>query len=178
MQAEAMREFMKALETARDAQCVGCGRCCRKAPCAVASRVFGPVNECPALVYDYEEKRYYCELCRKPGELGERYREELAVGAGCCSALFNTDRENIPPPVPKFLKEVRIDKQFRAFLHQMGRMGPFGMSGDLLWLLVDGTARELGFGEDWKREVFRTIKEERPKSADEFMGELKYDEHV
>ena len=164
------KELHEAFKKAKDAQCVGCGYCCRKAPCAVASRVYGPVTECPGLIYDQTEKRYYCDLCRKPGKIGERYREELAVGAGCCSPLFNTDRDNIPPP--KIEKEVHIDKQFRTFLHQIGRMGPLGMSGDLLWFLVEGMAKELRMGKEWKKEVFRIIREERSEQADEFLGKV------
>jgi hypothetical protein len=162
-------ELIHELKKAKNAKCVGCGYCCRKAPCGVSLRVFGPVTECPALAYNREEKRYYCALCLKPDPIGARYREELYIGEGCCSPLFNTDRENIPPPVPEEFDKIQIDKQFRSFLHQIGN---FGMSGDLLWLLVDGTARELGFGKEWKREVFRVIREERSSITDEFMGEV------
>jgi hypothetical protein len=85
--------------------------------------------------------------------------------------MFNTDRENIPPPPKKNSEEIRLDKQFRAFLHQIGRL-PLGMSGDLLWLLADSTARELGKSSAWKTEVLRVIREERSERADEFMGTL------
>lgn len=164
-------DFFTALEQAKDAQCVGCGYCCRRAPCAAAFRVYGPVTECPALQYDADRKRYFCELCRLPGSIGEKYREELGVGAGCCSALFNTDRENIPEPaVPA--PEPKLDRQLRAFLHAMGRMGPFGPSGDLLWLVVHGAAKELGLGDGWARTCLLAIREERGEKADEFMGEV------
>lgn len=95
MTAEATKTFLREMERAKNASCVGCGWCCKKAPCAVARRVFGAVEECPALIYDYEEERYYCDLCRKPGELGAYYRQELAIGTGCCSPLFNTERDRV-----------------------------------------------------------------------------------
>lgn len=92
------QDFITALEQAKDAQCVGCGYCCRQMQCYLSLEVYGTDTGCPGLIYDFEEKRYYCELCRKPGELGEKYRKALSIGAGCSSPLFNTDRENIPLP--------------------------------------------------------------------------------
>ena len=47
--------------------------------------------------WDESKRRYFCERCLKPGKLGEMYREELYVGAGCCCGL-NSWRQNIPPP--------------------------------------------------------------------------------
>lgn len=79
--------------------CVGCGYCCRKAPCSVAMRIFGnSIKECPALMWD--GSKYFCELCKKDGYLGEKYRKELYIGEGCCSPL-NSDRDNIPAPKKK-----------------------------------------------------------------------------
>lgn len=163
------RTFVEELAKCRDAKCVGCSYCCKKAPCTVAVRVYGPVKECPALFF--EDGRWWCSLCRIQGPLGEGYRQELAIGDGCCSPLFNECRENIPQPVVQAVKP-KLERQLRAFLHSMGRQGPFGPSGDLLWLVVYGAAKELGYGEDWIRACFAAIKEERSSQADEFMGEI------
>lgn len=66
-------------------QCVGCGFCCIKTPCDVARRIYGPISECPKLRWNGE--RYVCELVELPGQLGEDYRKELHIGAGCCAGL-------------------------------------------------------------------------------------------
>jgi len=165
------KEFQDAIKDSHNAQCVGCGYCCRKSPCGVAVRIYGPVRECPALIYDKEQKRYFCKLCQSSDSLGDRYREELSIGVGCCSPLFNQDRKNIPPPKVE-MPPPRIGKQLRAFLHAMGGMGPFGPSGDLLWLVVHSAAKELGEGKEWIQACFAAIKEERRKEADEFMGKV------
>ena len=71
-------------------RCVGCSHCCVKSQCAASQRVYGIVARCPALFY--QGGRYWCRLCYET-----RYREELAIGAGCCCGL-NSWRDNIPPP--------------------------------------------------------------------------------
>ena len=76
--------------------CVGCGFCCRKAPCIASLRLTGGSRECPFLLWD--GKRYWCELCQMSGESGQRYREQLVIGAGCCCPM-NTDRRDIPAPM-------------------------------------------------------------------------------
>jgi hypothetical protein len=150
--------------------CVGCSYCCQKAPCFVARRVYGPVDTCPALKFNTEESRWYCELCTIEGSLGEGYRKELSIGAGCCSGL-NSWRKDIPKPKVE-IKKPKVDKQLRAFFHAVGKMGPFGMSGDLLYLTIHATARELGLGEDWVQECFRVVKEDRSKDCNQFMGKI------
>lgn len=167
-----LSEFNQALKESKNAQCVGCSYCCTKAPCAASVRLYGNgVKECPALLYDEYKGRYYCKLASLPGKIGEEYRNELAIGQGCCSPLFNQYRENIPKPNP--IKKETIGKELRAFLHSMGRMGLFSCSGDLLYLLVHNTAKRLGKGNEWIQACFDAIKEERSKDADEFMGKIK-----
>ena len=166
-----MHEFLEELTKAKDAVCVGCGKCCKTAPCAAAVRVYGNgIRDCPALRYDESDKRYFCSLCEIGGEVGRSFRQELSVGSGCCMPLFNTDRDNIPEP-PKERTKPFIDKQLRAFFHAMGRQ-PFGMSGDAVWLLVHSAAHELGEGKEWIKACFSAIKEERSHMSNEFMGEI------
>jgi hypothetical protein len=163
-------EITEAFVKAKDAECVGCGYCCRKAPCAVANRVYGNgLTECPALSWDEDQKRYFCELCLIPTQMGVDFKKELSVGEGCCSPLFNTERENIRPP--EGFKRPVIDKQLRAMLHCMGK--GLGFSGDALWLLIHATAKELGEDKEWVKACFRALKEERSQFTNDFMGELR-----
>ena len=115
---------MKPIDGIMPKKCVGCGMCCRKAPCSGAVRIYGNVTDCPALEYDGKEKRYFCSLMRLPGKLGKAYREELGAGTGCCSSL-NTDRANIPPPEEK-LTDQPLSPDLQVFLSMLGRqfMGP------------------------------------------------------
>jgi hypothetical protein len=142
--------------------CVGCGACCRKAACAVAVRVHGPVDSCPSLIY--RNKRYHCALCELPGALGERYREELSVGAGCCMSMFNSDRENIPPPAEPMPEKV-MERQCRVLLRHLSRQF---ISGDAFWLAINAASQDLG--EQWKEEALRAVGEERPRMNKDFMG--------
>lgn len=72
--------------------CVGCGYCCKQAPCVLAMIKFdldvcrpdGTVV-CPAL--KSHDNRYWCDFA-------EEHREGLAIGAGCGSSL-NSDRRNM-----------------------------------------------------------------------------------
>jgi hypothetical protein len=75
------------------AACVGCGYCCKAAPCVAAvhrGRVSAD-GECLELVFDGE--RYRCNYILDPPAEGEEWwRRQLCVGAGCCSNL-NSERE-------------------------------------------------------------------------------------
>lgn len=75
--------------------CVGCGHCCQTAQCGTGAAVFGPHKRCPGLVWVGEEQRYRCSLVLE-SETNEKLwwvREDLSIGAGCSSTLFNTKRE-------------------------------------------------------------------------------------
>jgi hypothetical protein len=82
-------------------ECVGSGFCCKKAPCGLAvMRGFEAKHwmeggkGCPALVE--KDGRYWCGLyLQAAGAAKTHIKNELAIGAGCCSSLFNTDRERI-----------------------------------------------------------------------------------
>jgi hypothetical protein len=70
--------------------CVGCGFCCTKAMCVAGISYFGTVIErCPYLIWI--ENKYRCKLVVdkiiNP--------EELYIGDGCSSTLFNDWRTNI-----------------------------------------------------------------------------------
>ena len=71
--------------------CLGCGYCCKKAPCSLAMSKHGAVAPCPSL--RFHDGRYWC------GEVEDAKTEKernfivgnLYIGAGCCSSL-NSDR--------------------------------------------------------------------------------------
>jgi len=72
--------------------CVGCGYCCKKAPCIIGGCNYGTSPPCGGLVWDWEAKRYWCEqVLRATSDYDSIIRDELAIGDGCCSSL-NTDR--------------------------------------------------------------------------------------
>ena len=67
-------------------QCVGCGYCCLKAPCAISVDVYkGKREPCPALYWN--GSMYRCGLAKL-------WTDELAIGAGCSSSL-NTWRQDV-----------------------------------------------------------------------------------
>lgn len=90
-------------------QCIGCGYCCRKAPCGLAygmfTRFFGTdlsdsniaillkkFGGCPFLIWDNTTKKWRCSLYKNaPKILKEEFRCQLAIGRGCCAPL-NTYR--------------------------------------------------------------------------------------
>ena len=75
--------------------CVGCGFCCRKAPCILASSSQPPCSDLVEV-----DGRWRC------GKVQDAHPEarsillaELAIGAGCCSPL-NSDRHRYRPRTP------------------------------------------------------------------------------
>lgn len=87
--------------------CLGCGFCCKQAPCEIAASKhdlsnWGPGKMgCPSLVWKYG--RHWCaEVMKSTGEAREQRERTLAIGAGCCSSL-NSDhllamhREGLTP---------------------------------------------------------------------------------
>lgn len=67
--------------------CVGCGYCCRESQCMIGIVCYGLKDVCPALYYDQHKAKYRCKLV----EVSTQAREQLYIGAGCCSPL-NSDR--------------------------------------------------------------------------------------
>lgn len=156
------------------ADCVGCGYCCMKTICAAGERIYGPVKQCPSLIWDENAKRHYCELVMKPGEIGERYRKELFIGAGCSSSLFNDWRENIQDRTGKTKNEIiQLDKFFKLFLYNLSRQF---VSKEVIYLTVHGTIRDMvkvGTPKEVVDEVVKEINhiltENRASYLDSFM---------
>ena len=156
--------------------CVGCGYCCIQAPCDVSRRVYGSgIRDCPALKWNNE--RYICELCTKD-ILGERYREELFVGKGCCSNLNSWRREVIPRrDQDKPQTGIRsLDPLFQKFLFSLGKEM---ISGDKIYLVLCSLGSMLE--RDGKPEneiksiqnsIIHYLRGNRPSYMDGFMGKL------
>ena len=102
--------------------CVGCGFCCIKTLCAAALRLYGGgVKKCPQLIWNEENKRYFCGLMILPGTLGENYRKELYAGAGCCCNM-NSWRQDVKRRDENIIEtnNVAISPIFQAFLKAYG----------------------------------------------------------
>jgi len=82
--------------------CVGSGYCCKKAPCPLGVQLHGPIAPCPSLVE--KDGRHWCgEILRAPPEEAARLRQDLYVGAGCCSPM-NSDRQRVLLQIAKLSK--------------------------------------------------------------------------
>lgn len=144
--------------------CVNCGFCCRKAPCSAAVRLYGNVTKCPALEYAYG--RYFCSLMKLPGKLGPAYREEIGAGTGCCCGL-NSDRDNIPPPEPPAPEVYHVSKDLEIFLTALAKQF---ISSDAIYLACLEAEQVLD-SPNFRKEVGRIFRGQRPKYQDEFMGD-------
>lgn len=155
------------------ADCLGCGFCCRQGPCGIAART-GTWRKpekggCRSLKWDGEKWR--CVALK----VNPQYYRELAVGAGCSSSLFNTDREKIPTPevIAERYKTVKVEvdwkKAFRALSRAMGRQMT---SSDRIILTAHAMKKDL------PEEEFPVVAEEfthnafqnRNKFTEEMMG--------
>lgn len=80
-------------------ECIGSGYCCKKAPCAFAVARRYPIEHwldggkgCPDL--REIDGRYWCGLyLDAAGPKKKLIKEELAIGAGCCSSMNSTRQE-------------------------------------------------------------------------------------
>ncbi len=71
--------------------CVGCGYCCKKAPCVLGTQEFGMDAPCGGLVHRYG--RFRCRIILEADGLrAKKLMKDLSRGAGCCSPL-HTDRK-------------------------------------------------------------------------------------
>jgi hypothetical protein len=157
--------------------CVGCGYCCRKGPCGLASKhdIWRPVENggCKALKWDGAKWR--CNLVT----LDSGYAEQLYIGEGCCCGLFNEERQKIPTPedisARRALAEMAtpdsIDwrKILRAFTR--GLAGSF-VSGDAVYLAIRSMERNLSEDEydAALTELISAYSQNTSKMADEFIG--------
>jgi hypothetical protein len=76
--------------------CVGCSYCCKVAPCIPGFLVYGPGKPCGALRWDARGGRYLCGVVLdEPERTRDKLKEQMAIGAGCSSPLFNEERERM-----------------------------------------------------------------------------------
>ncbi len=121
--------------------CVGCGFCCKTAPCSLSMRLYNK-KECPMLRHD--GKKYRCGII-----------EELAIGAGCSSSLCNEDRE-IQVIENRFV--IPTAPILTSFLAAFSRQI---YSSDMLFLMLNGMKRDLmkkGYKEDDAIQVVEHIR--------------------
>lgn len=78
--------------------CIGCGYCCAKAPCAIGYQLHGEKAPCPEL--GFVSGRHWCmwvikqELKNDEAE-GVMAHKALDIGEGCCSPLNSWRRESL-----------------------------------------------------------------------------------
>lgn len=132
------------MKKSRNIDCIGCGYCCSVAICIPGQRAYNAVKHpCPGLVWDEEKHRHFCKLALLKGDLGLRYREELAIGTACSSTLLNDWRENIQDrtgATEKKFKIVEMDRYFKLFVHSLSKQF---MSGELKYMIVMMWARDM-----------------------------------
>ena len=79
-------------------ECVGCGYCCIKTPCAAALRLYPGTKQCPQLLW--LDGRYECGLMKISDPIGAEYRRELYAGSGCCCGM-NSWRQDVKQRFPE-----------------------------------------------------------------------------
>ena len=141
-------------------KCVGCGHCCKTAPCVVSVAIYGPNTECPALKHD--GKRYWCGVVK-----------DMAIGEGCSSTLYNKDRELVikesnemlPIPADKIMVSF-----FKAYSGQL-------YSSEMLFLVFNSMKHDLiekGYSEEDAVKTIEHIKMcmgmVRSQGVQNFMG--------
>jgi len=157
--------------------CVGCGYCCITTPCYVSRRIYGDgIEGCPEL--EWIGTRYICKLCNR-GTLSERYKEELFIGAGCCSNL-NSWRKDVKPRKNENIIEenlVTLDPIFQKFLFCLGKEM---ISGDKVFLILSSLERILLNENKPEKEVksiltkiVSILKDNRSNFTNSFMGSIK-----
>jgi hypothetical protein len=140
----------------------------------VEKRIYGNgLDTCPELKWTGE--RYICNLCVKP-VIGADYKEELYIGAGCCSNL-NSWRQDVKPRRKQdvvLLPESNIDPLFQKFLYCLSREW---ISGDTIYLTLSSLGYELEKDGVPKEEIGNTLKKighylqgGRSKMVKNFMG--------
>ncbi len=143
----------------RNTECVGCGYCCRKAPCVISKALYNK-NKCPVLTYD--GKRYWCGLIR-----------QMAIGEGCSSSL-NSDRSIMVKQKNELMLPIPASNILTSFLKSFSRQW---YSSDMLFMMLQSMAydlKEKGFKEKDIEETINKIKicmgVTRSKEAVDFMG--------
>ena len=149
----------------RTTPCVGCGYCCKTAPCGVALRIYGNITQCPSLKWDAEKQRHICGIIADP-VIGFKFAEELAIGAGCCSPLCNTWRQDVHNRIEPEPLAYQLGAEAQAIISAFARDW---ITGDQLWLALHAA------GKDLKNPLFlpaalRLVNEQRSSMAKSFMG--------
>lgn len=103
-------EYVKKLKA-----CIGCGYCCRKAPCGLPG-VEWKSGQCSELVWD---KSSQCWRYRKVLESGikSKIAEQLSIGAGCCSGLNTYQRFQYIPTLEDLKHEDVLVKKLERGLN-------------------------------------------------------------
>ena len=153
---------------ARETPCIGCGMCCRQAPCPLAFRIYGnAITKCPGLIY--RDGRWWCEVVDNArGTLRDEYIKTLYIGAGCCSPLCNSDRQHIPTPQelePPRRPDIDYRKAFQGLCHILG--GEL-ISGDQLFLI--GLRLQHDCDDETLKEYAHWLTEGRGRFVKGFMG--------
>lgn len=150
-------------------QCIGCGFCCKKAPCEIAIQngLFESGKGCKKLIWDEENWRYWCGVIKDNRLMYDAYAEGLAIGAGCCCGL-NSDRLNIPAPDAE-VRELTVDWR-RAFQILSASVGREWVGGDVISFIAGNVMREAG--EFVGREFVRHVKDQRRSNINSFMGDI------
>lgn len=90
-----------------DADCIGCGYCCRKGPCGIPDIEWSN-GKCSELIWDNVSDRWMCrKISESTGEQRKMFARYLALGAGCCSPI-NTYRLCNCVPTPEELKHEEL----------------------------------------------------------------------
>jgi hypothetical protein len=71
--------------------CVGCGYCCQKTVCFVG-QANGAHHKPPCEFLVHKDGRFWCLLVLQ-FEDSARMKHDLAIGCGCSSSMFNTQRD-------------------------------------------------------------------------------------
>jgi len=82
---------MKLLRMSEFEPCIGCGYCCQKTVCFLGQQRDVKANDvpCPMLIWDGQ--RHWCKIILQE----PRLHEEVAIGKGCPSTLYNNFRVDI-----------------------------------------------------------------------------------
>ncbi|MCK5617657.1 hypothetical protein KAR91_88145 [Candidatus Pacearchaeota archaeon] len=168
-------------EKLKTTPCVGCGYCCVKTICAVGYRVgyfMGEGRVCKGLIWDEHENRHFCRLGQMPGTMGKMYREEMFMGAGCSSALFNNWRTELKDRTKMIIDDGQIknplSSEFQIFIKALGNE-PF-LSGDVITMVLISFKNELlktGRYDDYTAQayvggIFKQLREHRSTKFDGF----------
>lgn len=155
------------------AECVGCGYCCIKTPCAVSIRLYPGAKKCPQL--EWTNDRYTCGLMTLPEPLGADYRKELYANEGCCCAL-NSWRKDVKKREPE-LKRTSVNPLPEIMQIFIACLAQEFMSNDKMYLIVErmkSNLTEKDYAEDEITSIAKScihaFKENQNSFMKNFMG--------